>query len=190
MKQNALFARLVYRLNIRRREKGPFSEWETHTMKVFAKILTVITALALLLAGYVVWSATAQVSAEGYKVEAAADRVDSFSGVVNALRSGSDSIVSYGGDAIGAAEEYVFVTYTIRVRNADLIPFEWLDLTLQNKEGDVLLVKPSVQDIPALNQSLLSFTLMAQRGIVDYERQATLSYYVYGHYRDVPLTLK
>ncbi|MBR3504681.1 MAG: hypothetical protein IKO07_10650 [Clostridia bacterium] len=159
-------------------------------MKAFAKILTVITALALLLAGYVVWSANAQVSAEGYKVEAAADREDSFNGVVNALRSGSDNIVSYSRGAIGGADQYVFVTYTIRVRNSDFIPFEWIDLTLESREGDVLLVKPSVQDIPALNQSLLSFTLMARRGAVDYERRATLSYYVYGHYKAIPLTLK
>ena len=159
-------------------------------MRVFAKILTVITLLALLAAGYVIWTADAQVSAEGYRVEAAADRADSFSGVVSALKSGSDNIVSYDGGAVGGADEYVFVTYTVRVRNADLIPFEWVDLTLESKEGDVLLVKPSVQDIPALNQSLLSFTLMARRGIVDYERQATLTYYVYGHYRAVPLTLR
>ena len=159
-------------------------------MKVFAKILTVITLLALLLAGYVIWSAEARVSAEGYRVEAAADRADSFSGVVSALRSGSENIVSYSESPIGGADEYVFVTYTIRVRNSDLVPFEWIDLTVENKDGDVLLVKPTVQDIPALNQSLLSFTLMAQRGGVDYERQAMLSYYVYGHYRTAPVTLK
>ncbi|MBQ8954072.1 MAG: hypothetical protein IJ048_08135 [Clostridia bacterium] len=159
-------------------------------MRIFAKFLTVITVLALLLAGYVVWASDAQVNAEGYKVEAAADRADSFSGVVNALRSGSDSIVAYQSGVAGSADQYVFVTYTIRMRNSDFIPFEWIDLALENKPGDVLLVKPTVQDIPALNQSLLSFTLMAERGIVDYERQATLSYYVYGHYKEMPLTLK
>ena len=159
-------------------------------MRVFAKILTVITLLALLAAGYVIWASAAQVSAQGYKVEAAADRAGSFAGVVEALRSGSDSIVSYDGAPVGGADQYVFVTYTIRVRNADLVPFEWIDLSVRSKEGDVLLVKPAVQDIPALNQSLLSFTLMAQRGLIDYERQATLSYYVYGHYRQVPVTLK
>ena len=159
-------------------------------MRVFAKFLTVITVLALLLAGYIVWASDAQVSAEGYKVEAAADRVDSFNGVVSALRSGSDNIVSYSTDAIGSPDQYVFVTYTIRVRNSDVIPFEWIDLAIESKAGDVLLVKPTVQDIPALNPSLLSFTLMAERGIVDYERQATLSYYVYGHYKEMPLTLK
>ena len=159
-------------------------------MRVFAKFLTVITVLALLLAGYIVWASDAQVSAEGYKVEAAADRVDSFNGVVSALRSGSDNIVAFQNSVTGGADQYVFVTYTIRVRNSDFIPFEWIDLALASKAGDVLLVKPTVQDIPALNQSLLSFTLMAERGIVDYERQATLSYYVYGHYKEMPLTLK
>jgi|GEM_PF-3803822 len=159
-------------------------------MKIFAKVLTIITAAALLLAGYAVWTSNAQVSAEGYRVEAAADRIDSFGNIVNARASGSDSIVAYDAGAVEDADQYVFVTYTIRIRNSDLIPFEWIDLTLENQPGDILLVKPTVQDIPALNQSILSYTLMARRGVVDYERQATLSYYVYGHYRETALTLR
>ena len=160
-------------------------------MKIFAKVLTVITLTAVLLAGYVVWAATAQVSAEGYRVEAAADRADSFEGVVGALRSGSESIVAYDANSVGAVEDYVFVTYTLRVRNADLVELEWIDLTLNSQPGDVLLVKPTVQDIPALNQSVLSYTLMVERAAVpNYERTAALSYYIYGHYKEIPITLR
>ncbi len=160
-------------------------------MKIFAKCLTVIAIAALLLAGYVVIMSTAQVTAEGYRVEAAADREDSFNGIVNALRSGSDSIVSYDADEIGSVDQYVFVTYTIRLRNSDLLALEWIDLTVESQPGDVLLVKPAVQDIPALNQSVLSYTIMAQRaGAPGYERAATLSYYIYGHYKEIPITLR
>ena len=160
-------------------------------MKVFAKCLAVITLAAVLLAGYVVWMSAAQVTAEGYQVEAAADRADSFEGVISALQSGSDNIVSYAADSIGSADQYVFVTYTIRMRNADLLPFEWIELTVQNQPGDVLLVKPTVQDIPALNQAVLSYTLMVERAALpNYERAATLSYYMYGHYKEIPITLR
>ena len=160
-------------------------------MKIFAKILTVITLVALLFAGYVVWASTAQVSVEGYRVEAAADRADSFEGVVNAARRGSDSIVTYRDGAIGTADQYVFVTYTIRVRNLDLMELEWIDLSLQNQSDDILLVKPTVQDIPPLNQSILSYTLMVERAALpQYERAATLSYYIYGHYKEIPITLR
>ena len=159
-------------------------------MKVFAKVLTVITIAALLLAGYVVWTANAQVNAEGYQIKSAADNIDAFNNVISALRSGSDAVVGYETEGIGSAEDYVFVIYTIRVRNSDLVSIEWIDLELENKPGDVLMMKPVVQDIPALNQSILSYTLMLPRGAADYERTATLSYYIYGHYKEVPLTLK
>ena len=159
-------------------------------MKAFAKVLSVITVAALLLAGYVIWASDARVSAEGYRVEAAADRADSFSGIVSALNSGSDAIVSFDSADIGDADDYVFVTYTIRIRNSDLIPIEWIDLEIENQPDDILFVKPAVQDIPALNQSLLSYTLMVRRGAVNYERAATLSYYIYGHYKEMALTLK
>ncbi|MBO4886580.1 MAG: hypothetical protein IKS52_07770 [Clostridia bacterium] len=160
-------------------------------MKIFAKVLSLITLVALLLAGYVVWASTAQVSAEGYLVEAAADRADSFTGVIGALRNGSENIVAYDAENIGSVEQYLFVTYTIRIRNSDLVELEWIDIALQNQPGDVLLVKPTVQDIPAINESLLSCTLMVERaGFPNYERAATLSYYIYGHYKEIPITLR
>ena len=160
-------------------------------MKVFAKCLIVVTVVALLLAGYVVWASNAQVSAEGYRVEAAADRADAFDGVLNALSSGAESITAFSSAGIGGADQYVFVTYTIRVRNADLVPLEWIELTIENQAGDVLMVKPTVQDIPALNQSVLSYTLMVERAAApSYERAATLSYYIYGHYKEIPITLR
>ena len=160
-------------------------------MKTFAKILTVITLVAVLLAGYVGWASTAQVTVEGYRVEAAADRADSFEGIVNAAKRGSDSIVTYRNGAIGTADDYVFVTYTIRVRNSDLLELEWIDLAIQNTADDIMLVKPTAQDIPALNQSILSYTLMVERAALpQYERAAVLSYYIYGHYKEIPITLR
>ena len=160
-------------------------------MKAFAKFLTVVTVLAALAACYIVWASDARVSVEGYRVESAADRPDSFAGIVAAARAGEQSIELFSGSPIGdSADQYVFVTYTLRVRNMGLVPFEWLELSLDNQEGDILLVKPTVSDVPALNQSLVSFTLMLDRNIANYERSATFSYYAYGHYKEFPLTLR
>ena len=159
-------------------------------MRIIAKLLFVIVVLCALGAGYVLWASDAALTAGGYQVVAAADSGDQFEKALSDIANVRDNVTLFTDETPGGADQYVFVTYTIRVRNADLVPFEWIDLSVRSKEGDVLLVKPAVQDIPALNQSLLSFTLMAQRGLIDYERQATLSYYVYGHYRQVPVTLK
>ena len=160
-------------------------------MKVFVKFLAVVTLLAVLFAGYVVWAADASVSYEGYLVESALDRGDAFNGVVSAARSGGDSVVTYDISNIGAADRYVFVTYTVKISNRDILPLEWIDIQLTNQAGDVLMVKPTISDVPALNQALVSFSLLVDRNAAsNYQRAATLTYYIYGHAKTVELNLR
>ena len=160
-------------------------------MKVFVKFLAVVTLLAVLFAGYVVWAADAAVSYEGYQVESALDRSDAFNGVVSAAQSGGDSVVSYDISNIGGADQYVFVTYTVKISNRDVLPLEWIDIQLANQSGDVLMVKPTISDVPALNQALISFSLLVDRNAASgYQRAAALTYYIYGHARTVELELK
>ena len=160
-------------------------------MKVFVKFLAVVTLLAVLFAGYVVWAADASVSYEGYQVESALDRGDAFNGVVSAARSGGDSVVTYDISNIGAADRYVFVTYTVKISNRDILPLEWIDIQLTNQAGDVLMVKPTISDVPALNQALVSFSLLVDRNAAsNYQRAATLTYYIYGHAKTVELNLR
>ena len=160
-------------------------------MKAFVKFLAVVTLLAVLFAGYVVWAADASVSYAGYQVESALDRSDAFNGVVSAAQSGDDSVVRYDVSYIGGADQYVFVTYTVKISNRDILPLEWIDIQLNNQSGDVLMVKPTISDVPALNQALISFSLLVDRNAAaGYQRAATLTYYIYGHARTVELELK
>lgn len=160
-------------------------------MKAFVKFLAVVTLLAVLFAGYVVWAADAAVSYEGYQVESALDRSDAFNGVVSAAQSGDDSVVRYDVSNIGSAESYEFVTYTLKISNRDILPLEWIDIQLNNLNGDVLLVKPTISDVPALNQALISFSLLVDRNAAaGYQRAATLTYYIYGHAKTVELELQ
>lgn len=159
-------------------------------MKLFVKVLAVVTLIAVLFAGYVVWASDAALSYKGYQVESAADRIEAFNGVAAALQSGDAAVTGYNGAlSVGAAEDYVFVTYTLKVTNRDVVPFEWLDIQLDSQEEDVLLVNPTVQDVPALSSSLVSFTLLTSRTAASYARTATLTYYVYGHAKTAELTL-
>jgi hypothetical protein len=160
-------------------------------MKVFVKFLAVVTVLAVLFAGYVVWASDATVSYEGYQVESALDRSDAFNGVVSAARSGDDSVVIYDISNIGSTEQYEFVTYTLKIANRDILPLEWIDIQLNNQSGDVLMVKPTISDVPALNQALVSFSLLVDRNVISsYQCTATLTYYIYGHLKTVELTLQ
>ena len=160
-------------------------------MKLFVKFLAVVTLLAVLFAGYVVWASDATVSYEGYQVESALDRSDAFDGVVSAASSGDDSVVIYDISNIGSADQYVFVTYTVKIANRDILPLEWIDIQLNSQTGDVLMVKPTISDVPAFNQSLVSFSLLVDRSAAaGYQRTATLTYYIYGHAKIVELDLQ
>ena len=160
-------------------------------MKAFVKFLAVVTVLAVLFAGYVVWAADSSVSYQGYQVESALDRSDAFNGVISAARSGGDSVVSYDISNIGAAEQYEFVTYTVKISNRDVLPLEWIDIQLTSQTGDVLMVKPTISDVPAFNQALVSFSLLVDRNAASgYQRSATLTYYIYGHAKTVALNLQ
>lgn len=158
-------------------------------MKVFVKILAVVTLAAVLFAGYVIWAADATVSYKGYQVESAADRSDAFNGVVAAAKSGDSSVTGYTTSAIGAAEDYVFVTYTLNIANRNVVSLEWIDIQLENADEDVLLVKPTISDVPAFNSSLISFSLLSSRTAPSYQRAATLTYYINGHAKTVDLEL-
>ena len=65
------------------------------------------------------------------------------------------------------------------------------DTELTSQTGDVLMVKPTISDVPAFNQALVSFSLLVDRNAASgYQRTATLTYYIYGHAKTVKLELK
>ena len=111
--------------------------------------------------------------------------------MISAARSGGDSVVCYDISNIGAAEQYEFVTYTVKISNRDVLPLEWIDIQLTSQTGDVLMVKPTISDVPAFNQALVSFSLLVDRNAASgYQRSATLTYYIYGHAKTVTLNLQ
>lgn len=158
-------------------------------MKAIAKFLTVITILVLLAGGYVIWAAEMHVLPEPGLVQSAADRTDAFEGIRQSAMLGSSDLTLYTDRFGGSAEDYTFVTYTLRMRNLNALPAEWLQIDLQPQDGDILLVKPTVEDIPAFGESLVSVVLLTSRSTAGYVRSGTLSYFVYGHEISLPLTL-
>ena len=79
----------------------------------------------------------------------------------------------------------------MKISNRDVLPLEWIDIQLTSQASDVLMVKPTISDVPALNQSLVSFSLLVDRSAASgYQRSATLTYYIYGHAKTVKLELK
>ena len=158
-------------------------------MKALAKFLTFVTVLVLLAGGYVFWATELKVTPGGGLVESAADRASAFESIRQSSEIGSPDLIMFQDSIDYGPEQYVFVTYTLRMRNMNVIPAEWLQIDIQPQAGDVLLVKATVEDIPGFSEQLVSIVLLTDRTTASYARAATLSYYVYGHEYSVPIQL-
>ncbi len=158
-------------------------------MRAIAKFLTFVTLLALLAGGYVYWASALKTESAGFVVESAADRAQAFNGILSAMQADATGLTLYTTDVNPAPEQYLFLTYTLRVRNLNLLQAEWLQLTLETQDGDVLMVDPAVEDVPALNEKLITVVLLTNRNTAGYERDARLDYYVYGHPMSIPVRL-
>ena len=158
-------------------------------MKALAKFLTFVTVLVLLAGGYIFWATELKITPGGGLVESAADRASAFESIRQSTEIGSPDLTMFQDSITSGAEQYVFVTYTLRIRNMNLIPAEWLQIDLTPQAGDVLMVKATVEDIPGFSEQLVSVVLLTDRTTASYARAATLSYYVYGHEYSVPVQL-
>ena len=158
-------------------------------MKALAKFLTFVTALVLIACGYIYWAAELKVTPGRGLVESAADRSAAFESIRQSSEFGSGDLIMFQPAIEYGPDQYVFVTYTLRMRNMNISPAEWLQIDIQPQAGDVLMVKAVVEDVPAFNEQLISVVLLTDRTAASYARAATLSYYVYGHEYSVPVQL-
>ena len=71
-----------------------------------------------------------------------------------------------------------------------LLPAEWIQISLEPQTGDVLMIKPSIEDIAALDSEKVELVLMTSRSnSTAYSRTAEITYYVYGHEYTRQITL-
>lgn len=159
-------------------------------MKSLAKFLAVIALIVVLLGVYIVRSSTISVTPAGALVESAADRQSAFVSLSESAAVGSPSLVLYNTEISADPSEYIFVTYTLKISNRNLLAAEWLQIALESQSGDVLMIKPAIEDIDPMSELDVTLVLMTGRSnSTSYTRNAVLTYYVYGHEYSVPLTL-
>lgn len=158
-------------------------------MRTIAKLLTVLAVLALLLLGYVVYTSKLIVNFDSMSVTSCADQPETFSACREMAQKGASEITMLGDLPGYDPLEYQFVTYTVDVRNLNLLSAEWMDLTLTGEPGDVMQINPRAQDLAAFNSGKISVMLMTSRSVTNLTRRAVLSYYVYGRPYQVDLIL-
>ena len=158
-------------------------------MKALAKFLCVVTLLVALTGLYISHACNINVSCGSGLVESAADRIQAFDSIRYSMNVGSASLVPYRTGIPGSADQYVFVTYTLHLKNMNLLPVEWIQIELEPQNGDVLMLKPAVEDVMPFSEEVITLVLMTDRSTASYLRSATLIYYVYGHEFRLPIQL-
>lgn len=159
-------------------------------MRSLAKFLAVVTLIVAVLGVYLVQASEISVAPAGALVESAADRQSAFDSLTQSAAVGSPDLVLYNTDIAADPSEYIFVTYTVKISNRNLLAAEWLQISLEPQSGDVLMIKPAIEDISPLSSADVTLVLMTSRSnSTSYTRNASLTYYVYGHEYTVPLTL-
>ncbi|MBR0464092.1 MAG: hypothetical protein IJJ23_06865 [Clostridia bacterium] len=158
-------------------------------MKYVAIVLTVLTVLALGFSGYVVYTSNAQITDIGYQVALAADQEALFSDVRASVEDRLENVVVLNEDVdLSNLQDYVLVTYSITLKNRDILPYEWFDISLTGKDGDVAYLKSDMPDIPAHEENTVTLTLLTSRERIDYSREIKIDYFFYANEKSVTLT--
>ena len=150
-------------------------------MRVFTWILLIITVLALAVFGYGYYGLRVQTGEMSAVVTPAANALEQFEALRAQMDNESLTGRVYRKEALGNPEDYVFVTYTVRVKNVGLIPAEWIELVITPGESDILEVDiADAQVLGAMREGDLKTVILQKGDGSDTARAAQVQYYAFG----------
>lgn len=134
-------------------------------MKAVAIILVIVCLAAFAGVGYLYMSANLVVEACGVVAADAVDQPDYFASLQAGLQNGTFMGTRFVSDTPKNAEDCVFYTYTVRLKNNCFLPAEVVELQVTPRDGDMLQI--GVQEeksIPARGRGELSATILTKKG--------------------------
>lgn len=150
-------------------------------MRGLTWILIGVTVVALALFGYGVYGLQMQVGEMTAVVTPATSAAEQFEALRAAMDNDSLTGRVYQKEALGNPEDYVFVTYTVRVKNVGFIPAEWIELVITPGAGDILEMDISdAQVLGARSEGDLKAVILQKGDGSDTARAAQVQYYAFG----------
>lgn len=150
-------------------------------MRIFAWILIAVTVIVLGVFGYGVYGLRVQPGEMTAVVTPASQAAEQFELLRTQLDEGAFTGRAFTQEALGNAEDYAFVTYTLRVKNVGFIPAEWITLLITPGTGDVLEMAPSnAQALGAMSEGDLKAVVLKKGDGNDNARAAQVTYYAFG----------
>ena len=155
-------------------------------MKGVAIFLIVLVLAAVGAVGYLYLKADLTVSFESCIATAAVTQADYFQQMKKDLASGAFVGTKFSGDEPGSAEEYQFLTYTVRLSNHAFLNADVIELSVMPMQGDVLQIGDTERHaLAAGKETTISATILTTREMHSV-REGTVTCYFWG----IPFTSK
>lgn len=143
-------------------------------------LMIALVVLALLLVGY--FFLTARVTIAAYKAEGAlaTQRQELYDEVATQIRQDAFIGTRFSSTPLGAADQYAFITYTLRLSNQCLVPIDMIEVQVVPNASDVLQIGDlSVRHLEAKSQGDVTATILTAKDSHTI-RELIVTYYVWG----------
>ena len=158
-------------------------------MKPLAIILILLVLAAFVGAGYLYLNANIDITYETCIATDGVTQADYFNTLKSKVSSSAFVGTRFTNDELGAADQYQFLTYTLRLDNHAFLKAEVIEIRITPMQGDILQIgEETAHDLPSGQQMDLSATILTDRAMHSV-REATVSYYFWGIPFTTTLTL-
>ena len=155
-------------------------------MKVTGIILIVLVLAAICAVGYLYLNATLNIRFVSCIATDSMDQLETFNTLKKKVDNASFIGTRFTSEAIGTADQYQFLTYTVNLDNRSFLDAEVIELRITPMQGDVLqLGEETEHDLPSGKSMDFSALILTARNMHSV-REATVSYYFWG----IPFTAK
>ena len=156
-------------------------------MKYFATISVLILIVALVAVGYMYMTANLYVEAVGVIAADAPSQLPLFEELREQVRLGAVLGTPYvTARELSGAENYQFLTYTVRLRNDTAVPADMVELQITPMSGDILQIGSSADvKLPAGQTVDATATILTTKHMHSI-REVNITYYIWG----APFTMK
>ena len=157
-------------------------------MKTAAIILMVLVLAAAGCLGYALFNTNLQVVGKSLEVLPAAQRTTEFDALKTAVQRQSLLGTVLKSGEIGAAEDYSYYIYTLRLENKCLIPAEMVELQISPMDSDVLFYCDTKETIIPAGETRDVWCVLLTQGTPHAVRDIYITYYLWGHAQEVRYT--
>ncbi len=154
-------------------------------MLKLTKVLTGITMAVLVFLLIALYGAVLQVRLVSFEAVSAAETPERFNQLYAAARRDDMGSDLYKRPASEDAADYNLITITLQVKNAGVLPAEWLSFQLSPLPGDVALFAGEATDIGPFGTQTITITLLSEVEAETDRREVWAEYYVFGRKMNV-----